>query len=62
MVNSRTPLTSREEDALNHLEQYIDEPADDEHRTRENAVASITEHEFERAVREHSVIVENRLN
>lgn len=49
MGHSRTPLTSREEDALDYLEQYLNEPADDEHHGREDAVAHLTEHEFEPA-------------
>jgi len=49
MGHSRTPITSREEAALDHLEQYIDDTADDEDRTREDAVASLTEHDFELA-------------
>ncbi len=49
MVNSRTPITSSEEAALDHLEQYLDTAGDDEPLTREDAVAYLMEQGVERA-------------
>ncbi|MFC4360302.1 hypothetical protein ACFO0N_20340 [Halobium salinum] len=48
MENSRTPLTSSEEAALDHLERYLD-TADDEVPTREGAVVYLMEQDIERA-------------
>ena len=49
MVNSRTPITSSEEAALDYLEQYLDTAGDDETLTREAAVAHLVEQGVERA-------------
>ena len=49
MENSRTPINSREEAALNHLERYLDAAGDDASLTRENAVAHLMEQGVERA-------------
>ncbi len=49
MVNSRTPITSSEEAALDHLEQYLNTVGDDEPLTREDAVAHLVEQGVERA-------------
>jgi L-lactate utilization protein LutB len=48
MENSRTPLTSSEEAALDHLEQYLN-VANDEVPTREGAVVYLMEQGVERA-------------
>lgn len=43
MGNSRTPMTSSEEVALNHLEQAFDATNDNEILTREDAVAYLVD-------------------
>lgn len=43
MWNSDTPITSSEEAALDHLEQYVDMRPDDEALTREDAVAHLVD-------------------
>lgn len=49
MENSRTPINSREEAALDHLEQYFDTAGEDVTLTREEAVAHLMEQGIERA-------------
>jgi len=49
MENSRTPPTSSEEAALDHLEQYFDAADDDKTPTREDAVAHLIDQGNERA-------------
>ncbi|WP_254532813.1 hypothetical protein [Natrinema gelatinilyticum] len=49
MGNSRTPITSSEEAALNHLEQYFNAADDDETLTQEDAVDYLMEQGIERA-------------
>lgn len=49
MENSRTPLTSSEEAALDHLEQYFDAADDDKTPTGEDAVAHLIDQGNERA-------------
>ena len=39
MENSRTQINSSEEAALDHLERHLDTVGDDEHLSREDAVA-----------------------
>lgn len=54
MENSRTPISSSEEAALDQLEQYLDTAGDDETITREDAVGHLMERGVERAdAREH---------
>ena len=54
MENSRTPINSSEEAALDHLEEYVDATGDDQDLTREDAVAHLMEQGSERAdAREH---------
>ena len=48
MENSRTPINSSEEAALDHLEQYVDAMPDDERLIREDAVAHLMEQRSER--------------
>lgn len=47
--NSRTPINSCEEAALNHLEQYLDTTRDDDPLTREDVVAHRMDQGVERA-------------
>ncbi|WP_408960186.1 hypothetical protein [Natrinema sp. 74] len=49
MANSRTPITSSEEAALEYLEQYVDALTDNEPLTREDAVARLMDQGVERA-------------
>ena len=49
MKNSRTPITSDEEAALDHLEQHLDRASDDECLTREDAIAYLIDQGVERA-------------
>ena len=49
MENSRTPINSSEEAALDHLEQYLDAADDDGTLTREDAVAHLIDQGVERA-------------
>lgn len=49
MENSRTPINSSEEAALDHLEQYLDTTGEDESLTQEDAVAHLMEQNVERA-------------
>lgn len=49
MENSRTPINSSEEAALDHLEQYVDNTGTDETLTREDAVAHLMNQGIERA-------------
>ena len=49
MENSRTPINSSEEAALEHLEQYLNVADDDETLTREDAVAHLIEQGNEQA-------------
>jgi hypothetical protein len=49
MENSRTPINSSEEAALDHLEQHFDSAGTDETLTREDAVAHLMDHGVERA-------------
>ncbi|WP_458190691.1 hypothetical protein [Haladaptatus sp. NG-WS-4] len=49
MENSRTPINSSEEAALDHLEQYVDSAGTDEILTREDAVAHLMDQGIERA-------------
>ncbi|WP_433630009.1 hypothetical protein [Halomicrococcus sp. NG-SE-24] len=49
MENSRTPINSSEEAALDHIEQYLDTADDDETLTQEDAVAHLMEQGVERA-------------
>ena len=49
MRNSRTPISSSEETALDYLKQYVDVTADDESVTREDAVAHLMDQGVERA-------------
>jgi hypothetical protein len=49
MENSRTPINSSEETALDYLEQYLDKIGDGEPLTRENAVDYLMEQGVERA-------------
>ena len=49
MENSRTPINSSEEAALDHLEQYLDTAEGDEPLTQEDAVAHLMEQGVERA-------------
>ena len=49
MENSRTPINSSEEAALDHLEQYFDRAGTDETLTREDAVNHLMEQGVERA-------------
>ena len=49
MENSRTPINSSEEAALDHLEQYLDAAGDDQSLTQEDAVAHLMEQGVERA-------------
>lgn len=48
MGNSRTPMTSSEEVALNHLKQYLDRADDNEILTREDAVVYLIDQDVER--------------
>ncbi len=48
MDNSRTPINSKEEAVLEHLEQYLDTASDDETLTREAAVGHLVQQDFER--------------
>lgn len=49
MKNSRTPITSSEEAALDYFEQYLDAAGDDERLTRDDAVAHLINQGVERA-------------
>ncbi len=49
MENSRTPISSSEEAALDHLEQYFDRAGTDETLTREDAVTHLMDQGIERA-------------
>lgn len=49
MENSRTPINSSEEAALDHLEQYLDAADDDETITREDAVVYLEDKAIDRA-------------
>ena len=49
MANSRTPINSSEEPALDHLEQYLDTAGDDERLTRDDAVAHLMDQGVKRA-------------
>lgn len=49
MENSRTPISSSEEAALDQLEQYFDRTATDETLTREDAVTHLMDQGIERA-------------
>lgn len=54
MENSRTPINSSEEAALDHLEQYLAAAEDDESLAREEAVAHLMDEGIERPdAREH---------
>jgi hypothetical protein len=48
MENSRTPINSREEAALDHLEQYLDTAGEDVTLTREEAVSHLMDQGIER--------------
>lgn len=47
MGNSRTPISSGEEDALNHLKQYRDGAGDDQSITQEDAVTYLMNEDVE---------------
>ncbi|MFC6993807.1 hypothetical protein ACFQH3_20065 [Haladaptatus sp. GCM10025707] len=49
MWESRTPINSGEEAALDHIEQYLDTAENDEVLTREDAVNHLMEQGVERA-------------
>jgi hypothetical protein len=49
MENSRTPINSSEEAALDHLEQYVDSAGTKGALTQEGAVAHLMEQGIERA-------------
>lgn len=49
MENSRTPINSSQEAALEHLERYLDTAGDDETLTGDDAVAYLTDQGIERA-------------
>ena len=49
MWESRTPINSGEEAALDHLEQYLDTAENDKVLTREDAVNHLMEQGVERA-------------
>ncbi|EJN56895.1 hypothetical protein [Halogranum rubrum] len=49
MWESRTPINSGEEAALDHIEQYLDTAESDEVLTREDAVNHLMEQGIERA-------------
>ncbi|WP_101295968.1 hypothetical protein [Halegenticoccus soli] len=49
MENSRTPINSSEEAALDHLEQYVDRARTDKTLTCEDAVAYLMDQGIERA-------------
>ncbi|WP_254538629.1 hypothetical protein [Halomarina litorea] len=49
MWESRTPINSGEEAALDHIEQYLDTAESDEVLTREDAVNHLMEKGVERA-------------
>jgi hypothetical protein len=49
MWESRTPINSGEEAALDHIEQYLDTAENDEVLTREDAVTHLMEQGVERA-------------
>ncbi|WP_049916990.1 hypothetical protein [Halogeometricum pallidum] len=49
MENSRTPINSSEEAALDHLNQYLNAAEDDESPTRADAVAHLVAQDVERA-------------
>lgn len=49
MESSRTPINTREEAALDHLEQYLDAAGDDEGLTREDAVVHLMDQGVEHA-------------
>lgn len=48
-MSSRTPISSGEEAALDHLRRYFDAAGDDERLTRADAVTYLTEQGIERA-------------
>lgn len=49
MENARTPITSNEEAAFDHLKQYPDATGDDESFTRADTVAHLMDQGVERA-------------
>lgn len=49
MENSRTPLTSSEETALEALEQYLNRDDDEQSLTRDDAITHLIDQNFERA-------------
>ncbi|WP_248910287.1 hypothetical protein [Halocatena marina] len=47
MENSRTPISSGEEDALNHIEQYRDAAGNDQSITQKDAITYLIEQDVE---------------
>lgn len=44
MPNSRRPIAPAEEDVLDHLEAYLEEPSEFDPLTRETAIAYLDDH------------------